>query len=89
MIIPCEYSFYETSVVKRSPSLESVQNIEPDKVIELPLSDEITIEYFRINNIKVNNKYIAFCHDCFIPIQQLSEEEKAQVNIIVDELLKP
>jgi len=89
IIIPFEYSFYETYFIKKSPSLEAVKVTASDKVIELPLSEEMKIEYSNIHNIKVSDNYIYICHECFIPMQQLSADVKTQINVIVEELLKP
>jgi len=74
IIIPCELDFYETYIIKKTPSLKDVKKVDADKIIDLQLSFESPkIEYAKLKNIKVNDNYISFCTNCFIPKKQLKQ----------------
>ena len=89
IVIPCELDFYETYIMKKTPSLKDVKKVDADKIIDLPLSFEgPKIEYSKLKNIKENDNYISFCTNCFIPKKQLNEIEKEQIDEILNELLK-
>ena len=89
IIIPCELDFYETYIIKKTPSLKDVKKVDADKIIDLQLSFESPkIGYAKLKNIKVNDNYISFCTNCFIPKKQLNEIEKEQIDEILNELLQ-
>lgn len=85
MVIPCEIIFFETYLIKHTPSLEDIIQESPDKVIDLPLSVySPPIKYSKLKNIKENDNYISFCKNCFIPKAQLNNIEKEQIIYILD-----
>lgn len=87
IIIPCELIFFETYMIRKTPSLEETKKVTADKVIDLPLTSESPkFIYSKLKNIKENDNYISFRANCFIPKNQLSKNEKEQIEEILNEL---
>ena len=86
IIIPCKYRFYKTYFIKTSPSFEIMCETSAEKIVNVPLTSDIPIEYSSIKYIAENKKSIILFQRIFFPKDQLNENEKQKLDLILNKI---
>jgi len=89
IIVPCRYDFYDSYFIKITPSPEDVKGIPAKEIVNLPLTkDSPKIVYKFLTNLTENKVCLSLCFGAFIPKKQLSEEEKVQLDVVKNKILR-
>ena len=84
IIIPCRLSFYDTYLIKTVPSDDAARGVAPEKISELALTlSSSKIMYKQMYRTKETKDFISFCHNVFIPKNQINEEDKDKISMII------
>jgi len=87
IIIPFQFKFYETYFTKEIPTPSVMYKTTAEKIVDLPVTTFWPpVDYSLIKNISENKKTITFFQRLFIPKDQLSENEKQQLDLILNKI---
>jgi len=87
IILPCEFKFYDTYFIKTIPTPEVMYKTTAEKIVDLPLTTLWPpVDYSAIGEIYENKKTITFFQRIFIPKDQLSENEKQKLDLILNKI---
>lgn len=86
IMIPCQYRFFDTYLIKSIPALESMNQSQPEKIIDLPLTVEVSLDYSEIIEIYENKKCITFGKKVFFPKYKMNIEQREHLDLIIEKI---